>query len=99
MQRIEPPARELLALIQDPNLYVLVPKRRGRGFLKTPLGHHATALGQLETKIGADIVGLDGHLAIALNEALPAPTSPTPAARRSQAEKAMDFLSRHYGIP
>lgn len=45
------------------NLSVLVPKIRGAGFLRVPLGHHYDpSLDDLEQAAGCDIYGLDGSL-------------------------------------
>jgi len=42
---------------------VLVPKRRGEGFLKTPLGHHANeGLSYIEMAARCNLHGLDGAL-------------------------------------
>lgn len=44
-------------------LNVLIPKRRGEGYLAVPYGHHAVAaLGQIEAEEGIDMCGLDGYL-------------------------------------
>ncbi|ARK07519.1 hypothetical protein LAV_00144 [Sphingobium phage Lacusarx] len=43
---------------------ILVPKRRGVGFLKSPLGHHNGPLHSISYDIGFDIYGLDGSLDI-----------------------------------
>ena len=57
--------RELLYYWDSGNLNVLVPKKRGEGFLAVPLGHHHDPFfSHLETKLESDICGLDGYLAI-----------------------------------
>lgn len=55
--------RELLYTWGSWSLLVLVPKIRGVGFLKVPLGHHHDPfLSQMEQDCRCDITGLDGHL-------------------------------------
>ena len=44
-------------------LQVLVTKRRGKGFLKTPYGHHANeGLDEIEAAAHCNLFGLDGAL-------------------------------------
>ena len=45
-------------------LMVLVPKRRGKGFLKCPVGHHSNWLSDFVDSMGIDCVGLDGYLSL-----------------------------------
>jgi hypothetical protein len=55
--------RELLYYWDLGGLNVLVPKRRGVGFLRCPLGHHYVEFyASLETELHCDICGLDGAL-------------------------------------
>lgn len=56
--------REILVLIGYRNIYMLIPKKRGVGYLKQPLGHHACPLSELAYQIGFDMCGLDGHLEV-----------------------------------
>lgn len=56
--------KELLVLFRSKSIGILVPKQRGEGFLKVPLGHHNCPLSQLARDIGYDIFGLDGELEI-----------------------------------
>ena len=44
-------------------LGVLIPKRKGSGYLKTPLHHrYVKELSDIEMDEGADLCGLDGYL-------------------------------------
>jgi hypothetical protein len=54
--------KELLVYIATLSVEILVPKKRGQGFLKMPLGHYACPLSELSHKIGYDLTGLDGSL-------------------------------------
>lgn len=88
--------RELVALFQDPNLFVLVPRKRGAGFLRVPLGHHHCPLADLEARIGCDIIGLDGHLWIDVGYTLPYAGE----AKRHEAAKAiLQVLGAFYELP
>lgn len=45
------------------NFSVLVPKKRGIGYLKSPYGHHhIERLSEIGHQVGCDICGLDGSL-------------------------------------
>lgn len=47
-------------------LNVLVPKKRGTGFLKVPYGHHhITELTEIANSVNSDVCGLDGCLEFA----------------------------------
>lgn len=54
--------KEILACFFTRELSLLIPKKRGTGFLLVPLGHHACPLSELN--IPYDIFGLDGSLDI-----------------------------------
>lgn len=55
--------REILLHVQVTSILALIPKTRGKGFLKVPAGHHATTfITDLEDAVGTDVYGLDGHL-------------------------------------
>lgn len=46
-------------------LEILIPKQRGKGWLKVPAGHHAEArLREIEDAAECDVFGLDGTLTI-----------------------------------
>ncbi len=57
-------AKTLLVCLDaiDGVVTILVPKRRGEGFLRQPFGHHVGQLTVIENEIGFDIWGLDGSL-------------------------------------
>ena len=46
------------------SINILVPKRRGEGYLVVPFGHHVSGLSAVEAEVGFDIYGLDGSLDI-----------------------------------
>lgn len=56
--------RVILACFHESYLGVLIPKKRGNGYLKMPLGHHTCPLAELERDIGFDIYGLSGELEV-----------------------------------
>ncbi|WP_219096196.1 hypothetical protein [Pseudomonas sp. UMAB-40] len=56
--------KEMLVCKMDGRIEVLIPKRRGIGFLKAPLGHHMNDLARLSHELDLDFVGLDGALEI-----------------------------------
>lgn len=56
--------RELLFCRLIGRVEVLVPKTRGRGFLKVPLGHKMCPLAELGAQSRYDFYGLDGSLQI-----------------------------------
>lgn len=60
----EPSTCELIVCNLGGRVGVLVPKKRGSGFLKMPLGHRESPLSQLARDYHADFVGLDGALEI-----------------------------------
>lgn len=86
--------KELLVLANPSRaeISILVPKRRGTGFVKVPFGHHANkALGQIEDEIGYDIYGLDGCLEVNTGYFF--------EEKEALLEKIMPPISKHYGMP
>ena len=76
-------------------LNVLIPKRRGTGYLKCPLGHHVVkALSDVESDVGCDLCGLDGYLQVDYYH--------RPHGRsKSEAEATtliMPMLAKHFGF-
>lgn len=89
----QPQPRELLYCFDLRNLNVLVPKKRGEGFLAVPYGHHYDAkLDAIATKAGCDVTGLDGHLAFDCGASVAVNT----AAAHTYAAKIMPLLAAHY---
>lgn len=43
------------------SIKILIPKKKGIGFLKTPIGHHVS---KLISELGYDCFGLDGYVNI-----------------------------------
>jgi hypothetical protein len=85
--------KELLVYPWALHISVLVPKRRGEGYLKMPFGHHVTALSEVERQVGYDLWGLDGSLDIQVQ--------PVP----HEKDKLLELLERiippiatHYGM-
>jgi hypothetical protein len=75
---------------------VLVPKRRGTGFLRMPLGHHFDfELSNIETAAGCDICGLDG--ALVFEVALDVYCSHEQ--RDDFSYRIVPLLTKHYGLP
>jgi hypothetical protein len=88
--------RELLYSWSLSTLEVLVPKKRGEGFLAQPLGHHFNkSLCLIETKLGCDICGLEGHLEIQCGMKVAVYDDK----RTEFTGRAMALLSDHYGVP
>lgn len=55
---------EILVMFSQRSIDMLIPKKRGTGFLKTPLGHHHCPLADMQYEIGFDLWGFDGSLTI-----------------------------------
>ena len=53
---------EILVCFFQWHMSLLIPKKRGNGFQKVPLGHKVCPLSSLAYKIGYDVYGLDGAL-------------------------------------
>lgn len=62
MPHQEPAKKELLYIFRERSIHILVPKKRGEGFLRTPIGHHRSPLSDLSYKIGFDMFGLDAEI-------------------------------------
>lgn len=55
--------REMVYLWLSGSLLVLIPKKRGKGFLKSPMYHNYTPASEMIADAAkCDIFGLDGHL-------------------------------------
>lgn len=75
---------------------VLVPKKRGLGFLKSPLGHHhVPGLSDIEQIAGCDIFGLDGALLFQLNGNI---CHGTATEKKSFVDLVMPELEKYYGL-
>lgn len=76
---------------------MLVPKKRGAGFLKTPYGHHHNLeLSRVESMAGCDLWGLDGSLDFQVSGAI------LHGGRDGQlafSSKVMPLLELYYGVP
>lgn len=48
--------------VHNRSVMFLIPKKRGIGFLRQPVGHHVNELSTLITSLGYDCCGLDGYL-------------------------------------
>ena len=86
------PKKELLYYFAPTTLEILVPKRRGTGFLKTPIGHHVSPLSQLSHEIGYDLYGLDGAISIPIGYI-------RPHDREKMAQRLVTPISRLLGFP
>lgn len=87
--------KELLYCWVAQVLNVLVPKKRGEGYLKVPYGHHHdSALTEIANDAGVDVTGLDGSLAFECSRSI----FYGPAAGRIEfASKVIPSLEKHYG--
>ena len=56
--------KQILVCFHNTYIGLLVPKKRGTGFLKVPFGHHAGVLSQVERDIDFDIFGLENELEV-----------------------------------
>jgi len=78
------------------DIWALIPKKRGQGFVKVPYGHHVDpGLEDVRTQLGeVDIFGLDGHLEIVLS-----PKLRRPEVWEELKAKSIRLLEAHYGCP
>lgn len=89
-------ANKKILIYHDPprQILALIPKLRGEGFLKVPIGHHASAKIQaLEDAAKGDVYGLDGHVEIETS----AQTGDILADFSIALEKAFGFPAREVG--
>lgn len=76
---------------------VLVPKRRGTGYLKVPYGHHHNdALTAIANEVGCDVIGLDGELAFESREVKTLYHNRVSDDRAAFVAKIMPMLEKHY---
>lgn len=74
-------------------LNVLVPKKRGDGFLRCPLGHHwVDEIGRIEATEAVDVCGLDGYLQLSYGPIWALPERELIVAR------VMPKLASYYGF-
>lgn len=87
--------KELLYCWVAQGFNVLVPKKRGNGYLKVPYGHHHdSALAQIADDAGVDVTGLDGALAFECSSSI---FYGSAAGKNEFASKVMPPLERRYG--
>ena len=78
------------------NFHVLVPKKRGVGYLAVPYGHHPIpGLDQIAARAMVDVTGLDGALCFACGGAV---FHGGDAVRAAFAAKVMPALEAYYGM-
>ncbi len=82
--------KELLVFPRALDISILVPKQRGTGYVKVPLGHHQNALAQIAYDIGFDLWGLDGSLDVQ--------TGYNANKLDALLEQIMPPLAAHYGM-
>lgn len=88
--------KELLYCWFPTRLDVLVPKRRGNGFVKVPWGHHQDpGLTDIERAAGCDVFGLDGCLMFECGIRV----ATYEASRKAFEDVVLPALQRHYGWP
>lgn len=56
--------KEILVYFLTYQIFMLIPKQRGQGYKRQPLGHHICPLSELAYEIGFDLYGLGGHLEV-----------------------------------
>jgi hypothetical protein len=89
--------RTLLYCWVSSGFSVLVPKRRGTGYLKVPYGHHnIDGLTAAANAVECDVVGLDGELAFEGREVHALFCTSTGDGRTTFVAKLMPLLERHY---
>lgn len=88
--------KELLYCWVSSRFRVLVPKRRGTGFLKVPYGHHPDkVLDRIAIAAGCDVIGLDGALEFECSGAVYHGSN---AVRAEFAGIVVPRLEAHYGL-
>lgn len=58
------PDKEILFAFFDRSIEMLIPKKRGVGFQKMPIGHHHSPLAAFISELGYDAYGLDGSISV-----------------------------------
>ncbi|ENI4487358.1 hypothetical protein ABXZ88_003230 [Vibrio fluvialis] len=91
-------SKELLWMYLNDGIDVLVPKKRGLGYLRQPYGHHSNpllddAVWRVKGCEQIDIFGLDGNLTLRVNQ------YEFDDPKRILATALMDSLSTYYGWP
>lgn len=75
---------------------ILVPKKRGVGYLAVPYGHHHDpGLDQIAARAGVDVTGLDGALVFECESTV---FYGGDAVRADFAAKVMTAVENHYGM-
>lgn len=87
------PEQQLLYHWLGRELLVLVPKKRGSGYLRVPYGHHIDVLlDDIAYKVKCDFIGLDGHL-----ECVPSDSTYTGPNRQAKFQSVLiPLLEAHY---
>lgn len=84
--------KKLLVELDGKSVKILVPKKKGPGFLLSPLGHHPTAARDLADEIGCPVLIQDGHLELAVGH----------YPRLEDGQILRDYVApvaRHIGLP
>jgi len=84
----------LLWMYFDGSICILVPKKRGTGFLRVPYGHHVDdGLEDVRCELDmVDLFGLDGYLRVDCNKWCDQDRD------RVYAHKVMSAFGAHYGV-
>ena len=78
------------------NFHVLVPKRRGTGYLSVPYGHHPIpGLDAIADRAGVDVTGLDGALCFECGGRV---FHGSDAVRSAFVAQVVPALEAHYGM-
>lgn len=92
-------ASQLLFCWISSHLSVLVPKKRGTGFLAVPYGHHYNqALTDIGNVARCDVTGLDGSLMFRCGKGIRADFHLDEATKKSFADIVIPRLEKHYDI-
>lgn len=94
--KAENPEKKLLYCWVAQGFDVLIPKRRGQGFLKVPLGHHCDdGLFDVEMAAHCNLFGLDGALSFHCNGKIYFGGDDK---RKEFVNTVMPMLEAHYGL-
>lgn len=89
--------KELLYCWISKQFSVLVPKKRGDGYLRAPYGHHhIEELTHIAYAVGYDVCGLDGELTFEVAGSL---YHGSQSNRKAFTSRLMPLLEAYYGFP
>lgn len=77
---------------------MLIPKKRGGGFLKVPLGHHHNGLSRVAMNTQYDVTGLDGALEIEIGRCHSIMEKDRPEFLKRSVEPLANYLGFPYRV-